>query len=132
MTLFNDAQFSFEDHLRHADNAMYQSKAAGRNTYRFYDKVTQAELEKNFALESALNLALKNQEFHLNFQSIVDAEQVIVGAEVLLRWSHPKLGNVSPVEFIPLLKKIIRLSKLVIGCCSKPVQSLKLGKAILL
>lgn len=112
VTLFNDAQFSFEDHLRHADSAMYQSKAAGRNTYRFYDKVTQAELEKNIALESALNLALKNQEFHLNFQSIVDADQVIVGAEVLLRWTHPKLGNVSPVEFIPIAEKNNQIIKI--------------------
>ncbi len=67
VTLFNDAQFSFEDHLRHADNAMYQSKAAGRNTYRFYDKVTQAELEK-IVLESTLNLRLKTKSSILTFK----------------------------------------------------------------
>lgn len=105
IALFNDDQLRFEDHLRHADSAMYQSKAAGRNTYRFYDKLTQEELEKNFALETALNLALKNQEFHLNFQSIVDTDQTIVGAEVLLRWIHPQIGNVSPAEFIPIAEK---------------------------
>lgn len=112
VTLFNDDQFSFEDHLRHADNAMYQSKAVGRNTYRFYDKVTHDELEKSFALETALNFALKNQEFHLNFQSIVDAKQVIVSAEVLLRWTHPKLGNINPVEFIPIAEKNNQIIKI--------------------
>ena len=112
VTLFNDDQLSFEGHLRHADNAMYQSKAAGRNTYRFYDKVTHDALEKSFALETALNFALKNQEFHLNFQSIVDAKQVIVSAEVLLRWVHPKLGNINPVEFIPIAEKNNQIIKI--------------------
>jgi|GEM_PF-431555 len=112
VTLFNGDQPSFEGHLRHADTAMYLSKAAGRNTYRFYDQLTQESLERNFALESALHLALKNNEFQLHYQSIVDAEQVIVGAEVLLRWTHPVLGNISPVEFIPIAEKNNQIIKI--------------------
>lgn len=105
IALFNDDRLSFADHLRHADNAMYQAKAAGRNTYRFYDAFTEERFERSVVLESALNSALKNNEFHLNYQSIVDAKQNIIGAEVLLRWTHPVLGDVSPSDFIPIAEK---------------------------
>jgi diguanylate cyclase (GGDEF)-like protein/PAS domain S-box-containing protein len=102
ITLFNDDQFTFEDHLRHADTAMYQSKTAGRNTYHFYDQQTQQNLEKDLAVEMALQSALKNREFSLHYQKIVDAQQQVVAAEVLLRWTHPVLGEISPAEFIPI------------------------------
>ncbi|MEO7343520.1 MAG: GGDEF domain-containing phosphodiesterase, partial [Methylotenera sp.] len=92
-------------HLRHADNAMYQSKAAGRNTYRFYDAYTEERFEKNVAIETALNSAVNNNELYLNYQSIVDAKQIIIGAEVLLRWAHPVLGDIDPAEFIPIAEK---------------------------
>jgi len=105
VTLFNNDQLGFEEHLRHADTAMYQSKTTGRNTYRFYDQITQEGLEKTFALESALPLAINNNELHLNFQSIVDADKKIVGAEVLLRWTHQVMGSISPADFIPIAEK---------------------------
>ena len=103
VTLFKDDQFnSFDIHLRHADAAMYQAKSAGRNTYRFYDESMQEGLDKRFALESALSSAIKNNELHLNFQSIVDVDQNVIGAEVLLRWRHHQLGDIHPAEFIPI------------------------------
>jgi len=105
VTLFNDNALTFEDHLRHADTAMYLSKDSGGNTYRFYDQLTQESIEKSFALEAALGLALANQELYLNYQPIVNVAKQVVAAEVLLRWSHPTLGNVSPVEFIPIAEK---------------------------
>lgn len=105
ITLFNDDQLSFEEHLRHADTAMYQAKTAGRNTYRFYDLQTQQTLDKGFAVEAALHSALKNKEFYLNYQNIVDENQEVIAAEVLLRWQHPQLGEISPVEFIPIAEE---------------------------
>ncbi len=101
-TLFNNDEFKYEDHLRNADTAMYQAKAAGRNTYKFYDQLSQQNLEKGFALEAGLHTALKNNELYLHYQNIVDADQKIIAAEVLLRWAHPQLGEISPVEFIPV------------------------------
>ncbi|MFZ3088662.1 MAG: EAL domain-containing protein [Methylotenera sp.] len=112
VTLFNDNQLSFEGHLRHADTAMYQSKAAGRNTYHFYDELTQEGIEKHFALESALSLAMKNNEFHLNYQGIVNVEQKIIAAEVLLRWDHPKMGEINPTEFIRIAEKNNQIIKI--------------------
>ena len=98
-------QYTFEDHLRHADTAMYQSKAAGRNSYRFYDVTTQQNVDRHFKVESALHTALQNNEFSLHYQSIVDANEQTIGAEALLRWTHPTLGNVCPEEFIPIAEK---------------------------
>ena len=112
LTLFNSDQLSFEDHLRHADTAMYQSKGAGRNTYRVYDQITQDSLERSFTIESSLQQALKENAFYVCYQSIVDVHQKIIAAEILLRWTHPVLGEISPAEFIPLAEKnnqIIRL-----------------------
>jgi len=106
VTLFKDDQLNgFEAHLRHADAAMYQAKAAGRNTYRFYDELMQEGLDKRFALESALSSAIKSNELYLNYQSIVDAEQNVIGAEVLLRWGHHRFGEIQPAEFIPIAEK---------------------------
>lgn len=118
ITLFKDVELdSFELHLRHADAAMYQSKAAGRNTYRFYDEFTQEGIEKKQAMEAALSAAIKNKELELNYQGIVNAEQEIVAAEVLLRWVNPHFGEVNPKEFISIAEKnnqIIKIGKWVL------------------
>ena len=105
ITLFNNNIAGFEEHLRNADIAMYQAKANGRNTYCFYDINTQRSIERRFSIEAALQSAVKNDEFSLYFQKIVDIHQRVIGAEALLRWNSASLGNVSPGEFIPIAEK---------------------------
>lgn len=112
IALFNNEEFGFEDHLRHADTAMYQAKNAGRNTYRFYDHITQDNLERNLAIESFLPDALREDAFYLHYQSIVDIDQEVIAAEVLLRWTHPVLGNIGPAEFIPIAEKNNQIIKI--------------------
>lgn len=129
VTLFNNDHLSFEEHLRHADIAMYQSKAAGRNTYHFYDRITQERIEKIFAIETALAVALKNQEFHLHYQSIVDVNQVSIAAEVLLRWVHPVMGNIGPAEFIPIAEKNNRIIKIGHWVLQQACQQLKVWES---
>jgi len=129
VTLFNDDKFSFEEHLRHADIAMCQSKAAGRNTYHFYDQITQESIEKNFALETALSLAVKNNELHLHYQGIVDVNKTIVAAEVLLRWTHPVMGNIGPAEFIPIAEKNNQIIKIGYWVLQQACQQLKLWES---
>lgn len=112
LTLFNNDELRFEDHLRHADTAMYQSKAAGRNTYHFYDEMAQGNLQRSLTIESSLHEALKENEFFIYYQSIVDENQHIIAAEALLRWKHPTLGQISPAEFIPIAEKNNQIIKI--------------------
>lgn len=122
-------RFSFEDHLRHADTAMYQSKNAGRNTYRFYDAATQQNVERHFRVESALHYAVKNNELTLHYQSIVDEHQYTIGAEALLRWTHPVLGDVNPCEFIPIAEKNNQIISIGYWVLNEACQQLKAWEA---
>ncbi|MDD5579904.1 MAG: EAL domain-containing protein [Methylobacter sp.] len=91
--------------LRHADLAMYQAKTAGRNTLRFFDPAMQAMVTARADMEKDLRHALEQNQFKLYFQPQVYHNNQIIGAEVLLRWQHPKRGLISPDEFIPLAEK---------------------------
>jgi len=86
--------------LKRADAAMYQAKRSGRNTLRFFDPETHAAMTERIALETDLRRALPEGQLRLYFQPQVDHDDMIVGAEVLLRWMHPRRGLVSPAHFI--------------------------------
>lgn len=102
VALFSDTQLSVEELLKRADLAMYQAKAAGRNTIRFFDPEMQAAVSLRVQMESDLRRALQKQEFALYYQAQVDAEGRLIGAEALVRWQHPQHGLMSPFNFIPV------------------------------
>nr|WP_295772803.1 EAL domain-containing protein [Rhodoferax sp.] len=105
VTLFFNHQQSVDELLQRADLAMYQSKAAGRNTLRFFDPVMQAAASARAVLEIDLRRALQHKEFSLHYQPVVDEISSITGVEALLRWHHPQRGMVSPAEFIPVAEQ---------------------------
>jgi EAL domain-containing protein (putative c-di-GMP-specific phosphodiesterase class I) len=84
---------------------MYQAKAAGRNTLRFFDPAMQAVVTQRAELETGLREALLKDQFLLHYQSQVDAVGRITGVEVLLRWQHPEKGLMSPAGFIPFAEE---------------------------
>ncbi len=100
ITLVTQHQQSVGDLLKQADLAMYQAKAAGRNTICFFDPGMQAEATANAALTSELRQGLRNNEFLLYYQPQVGPEGHMVGVEALLRWNHPQRGLVAPDTFI--------------------------------
>ncbi|WP_394791016.1 putative bifunctional diguanylate cyclase/phosphodiesterase, partial [Rhodoferax sp.] len=102
VTLFGAQQESLEEPLKRADTAMYQAKAAGRNTIRFFDPDMQAALSARLQLETELRHAVALNEFLLVYQAQIDMTGRVTGAEALLRWQHPQRGLVSPTEFIPV------------------------------
>jgi len=103
--LFYGHQESMDSLLQHADIAMYQAKAAGRNTIRFFDPDMQAALDMRSDMEADLRQALKKQQFHLHYQIQVDELNRPLGAETLIRWIHPERGLVTPAQFIPLAEE---------------------------
>lgn len=104
--------------LRYADIALYEAKAAGRNTWRFYAGDMNARIIERRRLESDLRHAIKHDELRLHFQPRFRlADGAMVGAEALVRWQHPERGLVPPDRFIPIAEEtglIIGLSNWVL------------------
>ena len=102
ITLYSDHMQSTDELLKQADLAMYQSKAAGRNTLRFFDPAMQAVITTRVSLEKDIRQGILKGQFVLYYQPQINRDGRTVGAEVLLRWPHPERGMVSPADFIPL------------------------------
>ncbi len=118
----NDAREATEL-LRYADIALYEAKAAGRNTWRFYSGDMNARIIERRRLESDLRFAIKHAELRLHFQPryrIADGQ--MVGAEALVRWQHPVRGLITPDTFIPIAEEsglILALSDWVLETACK-------------
>ncbi len=92
--------------VQNADVAIHHAKESGSNNYRFYESKMNSQSLYRLNLESSLRKALEREEFFLLYQPQIDlVTHQIIGFEALLRWAHPELGIVSPVEFIPLLEE---------------------------
>ncbi|GAC1619833.1 MAG: hypothetical protein NVS4B5_11520 [Vulcanimicrobiaceae bacterium] len=119
VTIF-DGSDNVDDLLKEADLAMYQAKAAGRNAIHFFIPQMQVAVTWRRALEADLQAALDRDEFTLVYQPQVDVDEKVIGAEALVRWTHPTRGAVLPGEFIsvaeecglilPLGRSILRMA----------------------
>jgi diguanylate cyclase (GGDEF)-like protein len=91
---------------KNADMAMYLAKEDGKNGFRFFTKEVKTQSIERLTLESALRRALERDQFALHYQPKVDmATGQITGVEALLRWTHPELGVLPPMQFIPLAEE---------------------------
>ncbi|WP_020406320.1 EAL domain-containing protein [Hahella ganghwensis] len=89
--------------FKQADTALFRAKGSGKNDYVIFESRMESELVARVTMASDLRKALQNDEFHLVFQPQMNLmSNEIVGAEVLLRWEHPRRGLISPTEFIPV------------------------------
>lgn len=89
--------------MKCADVAMYRSKALGRNQVQYYSREFHKHIEHKIRIENDLKKALELNQFILHYQPQVDAtSRELIGIEALIRWEHPELGLIPPMEFIPI------------------------------
>ena len=123
-----------DDLLREADTAMYRAKAAGRDRIAFFELTMQQEVEDRLAMERDLALAIAAGQIEMHLQPQVDLNHNPVGAEFLMRWTHPVRGPISPVVFIPVAEEsgiILQLGKWTLQQgCRTLVQLAAAGRAM--
>lgn len=105
ITLFSGPHNLSDELMKRADLALYDAKAAGRNTLRFFDPAMQAAVTARASLETDLRKGLQQGQFVLHYQPQIDESGTISGTEALVRWQHPSLGLVAPTTFIPLAEE---------------------------
>lgn len=92
--------------IKNADTAMYLAKELGKNNFQYYNASLNTQSTRKMELEVGLRKALETNQFRMVYQPQYELETgKIIGVEGLIRWEHPKLGPISPVEFIPLAEE---------------------------
>jgi diguanylate cyclase (GGDEF)-like protein len=92
--------------LKSADQALYHSKNTGRNRFSFFTTEMQQLSDRRHKISNDLRIAITNGEFEVYYQPMIGrVPNVIHKAEALIRWHHPELGPISPVEFIPIAEE---------------------------
>ncbi len=105
VTIFPNDNADADTLLRHADQAMYESKQHRKNYFKVYDTAGAQEFEVNKSALNRIEQALNQNEFELFFQPKVDMRKgTILGAEALIRWQHPERGLLMPGEFLALIE----------------------------
>ncbi|MFY8273138.1 bifunctional diguanylate cyclase/phosphodiesterase [Pseudoalteromonas sp. SSDWG2] len=123
ITMAPDDSSEEDQLLKHADLAMYEAKAKGKNTHHFYSRELNAAANERLYIENELRQGIRDKQFHLNYQPQVDSRSgKILGFEALIRWVHPSRGAISPVKFIPIAEAtglIVELGEWVLreACC---------------
>lgn len=116
--------------LKRADMAMYLAKINGKNRYEFFDLRILEVLNREFNIENGLRTAIDNEEIKLVYQPKVNINtEEVIGFEVLVRWKSKELGEVSPIEFIPIAENsglIISIGKFIIDESFKKCKELAL------
>jgi two-component system CheB/CheR fusion protein len=99
--------------LKNADTALHAAKAGGRNRYQFFAEEMNVQLTHRMSLETAVRAAIEHDHFRVVYQPQVDlVTGKIVGAEALIRWKDPILGEVSPASFIPIAEEADLISSI--------------------
>ncbi|MFP5402580.1 MAG: EAL domain-containing protein [Gammaproteobacteria bacterium] len=105
VSLYPDDGDSATGLIQHADAALYQAKARGRDSFCFYSSALTAAVSEHMQMEMGLRRALERGELLIHYQPLVSLAGGPVGAEALLRWQPPGEGLVRPDRFIPLAEE---------------------------
>ncbi len=103
VSVYPDDGATVEELMKSADSALSCAKELERNSYQFYTAELNAKAFARFAMERSLRRAVEKSEFTLAYQPQVRlATGKVEGVEALIRWNHPELGLITPMDFIPL------------------------------
>ncbi|MBI4824887.1 MAG: EAL domain-containing protein [Nitrospirae bacterium] len=106
ISIYPDDCKYYEDLMKNADIAMYHAKERGRNNYQFYDPSVNIRTLERITLENRMRQAIELGELVVHYQPLVDiAMNRIIGAEALVRWQHPELGLLLPLQFLPIAEE---------------------------
>ncbi len=105
VTVFPQDGSNSEQLIRHADQAMYQAKQAGKNRYHLFDVVNDAAIRTKRESLAQIMVAYQRQEFVLHYQPQVNMRTgAVIGMEALIRWQHPQRGLLAPGLFLPAIE----------------------------
>ncbi len=103
IAVFPEDGLTISELIKHADQAMYLAKDAGRGCFRFFTRALQQSAEQRVRLAGELRRAVEAEQLEVYYQPIVELDtNRVTKAEALLRWKHPTQGTVSPAVFIPV------------------------------
>lgn len=106
VAMYPDDGTDLNELIKNADDAMYRVKEQGRASLRFYQRRSDVDLLGRMKIDHAMRLALQNDEYRLHYQPQIEtATGQLVGAEALIRWRSPEMGDVSPGRFIPVAEE---------------------------
>ncbi|MGM0526621.1 MAG: EAL domain-containing protein [Pseudomonadota bacterium] len=115
--------------VRQADMAMYEAKKLGRNNYQWFDNSLDAEILKVLKIRNALQSGIDNKQFELHYQPVFNLHNnELIGCEALVRWNHPSMGLISPVDFISVAEntgQIVPLSRWILRRACKDFKEIK-------
>lgn len=105
LVVFDDANNNKTELVKHANMALYRAKEQGRNRVSVFDKQLQNQVLNRSILRQDLQQALRNKEFYVHYQVVVDKTLSPRGFEALVRWQHPTRGTLGPADFICLAEE---------------------------
>jgi len=109
-----------------ADTAMYHAKSSGRNTFKYFSRAMHERIQHDMKMTQELHKALDGQQMSVHFQPQLKVNNnQLVGFEALIRWHHPKMGQVSPAEFIPVAETNGLITEIGDWCLMQALQQTK-------
>jgi diguanylate cyclase (GGDEF)-like protein/PAS domain S-box-containing protein len=115
--LFPEDATTVEELLKRTTSALHVAKESGRKTFKFFSRQELDLVNRHIKLMGLMNEGWKNKEFYIVYQPKVDLKsEMVVGAEALMRWKSPTVGEVSPMEFIPIAEELGLINEMGAWC----------------